>query len=423
MSKGGAGKVYFVLYLAVVLELLIIIVERDEAEEHLHQKQKEAMKIVQSILSQLQAGSGTEGINTRPQDEITIPPPGVNIKEVLGTDIKPYRQYVVDVGVSDVSIDAKKKEGEPEKDYLERLKTLVKLANVAEIEYEIFYNNSQETGFVPPFPSDDWFKNNDIDFSEFEPGNNIIDEEMGAEWKFLGSQRLFMNDELTYDAIDKQNAAKDPMHPVYTERKMNGPAMSPPGVPEDSIFYYSPKESLLASGIVGTRGTLDKRAFVVNFQPPNQAGWYKLRFVSRTNRILGVRATEKVDDLDDKATVNIGTVQLKIKDLKTVKKELEIKLDKYNVPEGKLLTEPNGLKLFDEKLEAAKDLASNEMNAVEVIGNIRLYGYIVKLLTPGQSANFDQNRGSIEYNIRVMTPKPKIAEPVINMVEDRKSVV
>ncbi|MEY3690298.1 MAG: hypothetical protein RIT37_1860, partial [Bacteroidota bacterium] len=26
MSKGGAGKVYFVLYLAVILELLIIIV-------------------------------------------------------------------------------------------------------------------------------------------------------------------------------------------------------------------------------------------------------------------------------------------------------------------------------------------------------------------------------------------------------------
>jgi len=36
MAKGGgAGKVYFVLYLAVILELLIIIVERDEAEENL----------------------------------------------------------------------------------------------------------------------------------------------------------------------------------------------------------------------------------------------------------------------------------------------------------------------------------------------------------------------------------------------------
>lgn len=72
MAKGGAGKVYFVLYLAVILELLIIIVERDEAEEHLIQKQKESMKIVESILSQLQTGAGTESISTRPQDEITL---------------------------------------------------------------------------------------------------------------------------------------------------------------------------------------------------------------------------------------------------------------------------------------------------------------------------------------------------------------
>jgi hypothetical protein len=69
---GGPGKVYFVLYLAVVLELLLIIVERDDAEEHLLKKQKESMRIVQSILSQLQVGAGTEGISTRPKDEITL---------------------------------------------------------------------------------------------------------------------------------------------------------------------------------------------------------------------------------------------------------------------------------------------------------------------------------------------------------------
>lgn len=72
MSKGGAGKVYFVLYLAVILELLIIIVERDEAEEHLVKKQQESMRIVESILTQLQSGAGTEGINTRPQDAIVL---------------------------------------------------------------------------------------------------------------------------------------------------------------------------------------------------------------------------------------------------------------------------------------------------------------------------------------------------------------
>lgn len=56
MAKGGAGKVYFVLYLAVILELLIIIVERDEAEEHLIQKQKESMKIVEHPLPTADGG-------------------------------------------------------------------------------------------------------------------------------------------------------------------------------------------------------------------------------------------------------------------------------------------------------------------------------------------------------------------------------
>jgi hypothetical protein len=35
MASGGPARVYFVLYLAVVLELLITIVDRDEAEEDL----------------------------------------------------------------------------------------------------------------------------------------------------------------------------------------------------------------------------------------------------------------------------------------------------------------------------------------------------------------------------------------------------
>ena len=72
MSKGGAGKVYFVLYLAVILELLIIIVERDEAEEHLIRKQKEAEEIVEAVMAQLNTGFGASGVNALPQDEITL---------------------------------------------------------------------------------------------------------------------------------------------------------------------------------------------------------------------------------------------------------------------------------------------------------------------------------------------------------------
>lgn len=419
MSKGGgAGKVYFVLYLAVVLELLIIIVERDEAEEHLVQKQKEAMKIVQSILSQLQSGSGTEGINTRPQDEITIPPPGVNIKEVLGTDIKPFRRYIVEVGVTDVSSNSSRIEGESEKEYMERLKKLVRLANVEDLEYQVFYNSSQETGAVPPFPDDDFFKEKAIDFTKYGLGSSIVDPETQESWEFMGVQRIAMDDDATFKQLDLKNITNDLMHPVYNPTQVYGPNFAPNNVPNDSVFYYSIPETKLASGIYGNRGTLSKRAFVINFQPPNKAGWYKLRFVSRTNRILGVRADQKVADLDRDATVNIGTVQLKVSDLIKVKNELERKLDKYEIPGEDVLTSAGGFRKFDEQIDAAKNIAAKEEDAGDLISNIRLYGYIVKLLTPGQSQNFDQNQGDIEFNIRVMTPKPKLADPVINIADN-----
>jgi chemotaxis protein CheY-P-specific phosphatase CheC len=421
MSKGGgAGKVYFVLYLAVVLELLIIIVERDEAEEHLHQKQKEAMKIVQSILSQLQSGSGTEGINTRPQDEITIPPPGVNIKEVLGIDIKSERRYIVEVGVTDVSANSSRMEGEAQKEYMERLEKLVRLANVEDLEYQVFYNSSLETGAVPPFPSNDYFREKSIDFTTFDLGKAIIDPETNVAWEFVGIQKIKMDAEATFKKLDLANISKDLMHPIYDKanKLVRGPTFGPNGFPEDSIFHYSIPETKLASGIFGDRGTLSKRAFVVNFQPPGKAGWYKLRFVSKTNRILGVRSDQKVEELDKEATVNIGTVQLKVTDLMKVEKELQRKLEKYEVPAAEVLTSSGGFRAFDEAIEKAKNKASKEEDAGDLIGNIRLYGYIVKLLTPGQSQNFEQNKGDIEFNIRVMTPKPKMADPVVNVSDN-----
>ncbi|MFA7326909.1 MAG: hypothetical protein WC121_09610 [Candidatus Kapaibacterium sp.] len=421
MSKGGgAGKVYFVLYLAVVLELLIIIVERDEAEEHLHQKQKEAMKIVQSILSQLQSGSGTEGINTRPQDEITIPPPGVNIKEVLGIDIKSERRYIVEVGVTDVSANSSRMEGEAQKEYMERLEKLVRLANVEDLEYQVFYNSSLETGAVPSFPSNDYFRANAVDFTKYDLGKAVIEPETNTAWEFVGIQKLNMDAEATFKSLDLANINNDLMHPVYDKanKLVRGPTFGPNNFPEDSIFHYSIPETKLASGISGDRGTLSKRAFVVNFQPPGKAGWYKLRFVSKTNRILGVRSDQKVEELDKEATVNIGTVQLKVTDLMKVEKELERKLEKYEVPRADVLTSDGGFRAFDDAIDKAKTIASKEEDAGDLIGNIRLYGYIVKLLTPGQSQNFEQNKGDIEFNIRVMTPKPKMADPVIQIADN-----
>ncbi len=422
MSKGGgASKVYFILYLAVVLELLIIIVDRDEAEEGLLRKQKETMKIVESILSQLQSGAGTEGINTRPQDEITIPPPGIDLKQVMGADIKSFRRYIIEVGVTDVTNELNRKEGETSKDYQLRLAKLVKLANVEDIEYQVFYSSSLDPNNAPMFPTDEEIKKKSIDFMKFSPGQTVTADD-GSTWEFMSVRKLQLDEEATYNNLDLKNLSMASIVPVYPpDKRVNiGSSFAPSGMPEDSVFFYSTYESSKYIGKAGP-GDLKKRSFIVNFQPPGKAGWYKLRFASRTNRILGVKGGLKPSEINDETTVNIGTVQLTVKDLNKVKKELNSKLEKYNLPSfddfdrGTLTLDE-----FDEGLKIAKDRVRTvgAEDVTDIIGKINLYGYICKLLVPGQSSNFDQNRGSIEFNVRVITPTPTQANPVIAFNQD-----
>src|SRR2546421_163293 len=100
MSKGGgAGKVYFILYLAVLLELLIIIVERDDAEEELkkeklalEQKSKRIQMIAETIIQALR-GSQTSLSSTSDQSM------------TLGDPKEPDREFSVKVRISDPTKD------------------------------------------------------------------------------------------------------------------------------------------------------------------------------------------------------------------------------------------------------------------------------------------------------------------------------
>ncbi len=419
MSKGGggAGKVYFVLYLAVVLELLIIIVERDEAEEGLLQKQKETMQIVESILSQLQSGAGTEGINTRPQDEITIPPPGIDMKTVIGSEIKPFRKYIVEVGVTDVSADLKRKEeaGENPNDYVKRLKKLVELSNVEELEYQVYYHPSEDPANPPEFLSESDMRK--VDIKKLNP-DDAIDDVTG--WKFKSSRLLKFDLEKTYNRIIDPNILSsltlEAIVPQYPSELMvtKGSSFVPKNLPEDSVFFYSDEKTRekAKSELEG----LKKRSFVVNFEPPSVKGWYKLRFSSRTNRILGIRADQNYSELKDDATVNIGTVQLTVRDLRRVLKELQGRFTgAIQLPDAEIIFKENNVERFDTELKTAIEQASKQEDAVEMTSKIRLYSYIVKLLAPGLSSDFSQNKGAIEFNIRVITPTPQRAEPTITM--------
>jgi len=150
----------------------------------------------------------------------------------------------------------------------------------------------------------------------------------------------------------------------------------------------------------------------VNFEPKEE-GWYKLRFSSRTNKVLGVYNPEgSTLDIDPEQKVNIGTVQLKVKDLLKVRDELQKNMAVLPTAE----VARTDLRQFDETLQKLKEDAPD----VETRSKVDLYGYIVKLVTPGMSDNFDQNRGYIEYNIRVLKPQPQITDPKI---ADLKTVV
>ena len=385
MSKGGAGKVYFVLYLAVILELLIIIVERDEAEEHLIAKQRESMRIVESILSQLQVGAGTEGINTRPQDQITIPPPGVNVKEAIGADIKPERKYLVEVGITDVTSSLKMTDGEEPVDYIDRLNRFLRLSNVTNLKYEILYCNNQTEESTPQNPEDWDLKST----SELNMEYAKMESQLNALW-----DRQKSDPAAFVKAVEEVLVDASYSKPTTTAFK--------PGRIDEDEFYYSKEETSKLG-----ENKAKKRAFVVNFEP-KEAGWYKLRFSSKANKILGVSIKEGEEyDYDPDAKVNIGTVQLKVKDLIKVSEELQKSTE--GLPPADLAK--TDLEAFDKALSDMVQASSEN----DEQSRITLYGAIIKLTTPGIKAEnaFQRNQGQMEFNIRVLKPQPQITDPKI----------
>ncbi|MBK9248608.1 MAG: hypothetical protein IPM69_10955 [Ignavibacteria bacterium] len=403
MSKGGAGKVYFVLYLAVILELLIIIVERDEAEEHLVKKQRESQKIVESILTQLQSGAGTEGINTRLQEDWVLTdgmPPEIQ------KEFKKFHNYTIEVGVTDVA-GSDKLEGMEPKEKAERIEILKKLANVQELQYEVYYNSSKDLE-PPSAPSDKAFAKVT---SNPVMGDEITDANIpdAPKWVLQATRKIELN----------LAGMTDYKEPVYVESatktgEINRFAPSE-AVSADSVFRYSKEKTEIVSKRLN--GKLNKRAFVVKFQPPSQPGWYKLRFSSRTNRILGVSGDQKHVEARDDAKVSIGTVQLKVKDLRIVQRDLQRQLEGLGLPSAMDLIEGkvDGEK-FIQDIATAKAKVANDN---EKRGKVDLYGYIARLLAPGGSLTFEQNKGSIEVDILVHQPKIEQEGPVLTWDDDQ----
>lgn len=320
MSKGGAGKVYFVLYLAVILELLIIFIERDEAEEHLRRQQREAIQIVQTILSQLQTGSGVSSITTRPKDNITL-----DDEEPEST----VRVYDILVAVGDsnsVNIGSDGKE--------------IRGHDIP----ELFYRVSQDAN--PETPEEE------LPLDTADLGEPFFIAQLGTNLA-TGS--------------DKREG-------YFNPKQVKG-ASIPTGDPQ---AYFQLNEEMTAQEQAKGKRV---KVFRVNFKPTQGEGWYRLRFESKTNQIMGVIGGEP----SDSDTIRIGNVKLTVKQLRSVQKFL------------------------------MKD--KNDPNQEVVLD------YINKLLDPSEWPYLPANQGMNAINVRVVRPdEPPPSEPFARINFPREDI-
>ncbi|MCS6965860.1 MAG: hypothetical protein NZ473_03740, partial [Candidatus Kapabacteria bacterium] len=353
-------------------------------------------------------GTGTEGITTRPKDEITLSES--YLQTGTGVQIRQDRSYEVEVGVTDVS-GITIPEGLDPAEAAKRFHTLIRLANVQELDYQIFYHPSPNPEQPPPFPSDDTLRR--FAWERLPEGQPIGPEVDGAPWRLLAMRRIELD-------LDKTQDYRNPIYKPYTVAVGDLKRFAPPdAAAKDSIYWYDHKRTLEHAQQNG--GRIKKRIFSMRFQPPPQPGWYKLRFASRTNRILGIQGDQPLE-LTGEETVNIGTVQIKVKDLQLVKRELEYELDAYNPPFAEdLINGRIDAEQFLSQLQSSMDYVRREFpeKSSEITAKLELYGYIARLLAPGQSAGFEQNRSSISIDIRVIKPAvPPPADPKVFLAQE-----
>jgi hypothetical protein len=72
-----------------------------------------------------------------------------------------------------VTLAIKRKEGETAKDYEERIGNMLSLANVEDLEYQVFFSPSQSVDTIPAFQSDDYMAQHNINFMNFENGQSF----------------------------------------------------------------------------------------------------------------------------------------------------------------------------------------------------------------------------------------------------------
>lgn len=382
MSKGGAGKVYFVLYLAVILELLIIIVERDEAEEHLIRKQKEAEEIVEAVMAQLNTGFGASGVNALPQDEITLLDPAV-LSGVSERD-RPKDERTYQVRVSTVKIKDILGDDLPDDvaSKRKRVKEIIQLFNVQDLKLLDTLNESNQ-----------------------------------VENLFLKINDLWVNQKA--DEVINKIGAKRSISDAYGDSYEFLKAITP-----DSLSYGGDASTTASFRFSPHLTTLDKAAFENGIKvfeytfKQKSPGLYRVNLSSKTNNILGVSGLDDKKGDNPEDVISIGTIQLTRKQLAKVEDRLQQTFgSKVEALCNKFETvEEFTYQQYSQEMDAevaTMDYAkigvkskSDMLRRAELLKNITV-------LLHGDANQMEQNNPTFRFEVFVKKPTIERAEPCI----------
>lgn len=391
MSKGGAGKVYFVLYLAVILELLIIIVERDEAEEHLIRKQKEAEEIVEAVMAQLNTGFGASGVNALPQDEITLLDKSV-MSGVSEKD-RPKEERAYQIRVSTVKIKDILGDDLPEEESgkRQRIEEIIRLFNVSNLNLYDTLNESSQVEALTLDLDPQWLKKKtDEIYRKLGTLKTITDvPEFRDGISFL---KTIVPDSLDYK-----------------------------GNTELAKFRFSPHLTFLDR----TAFENGIKVFEYTFKQTNQ-GLYRVRLNSKTNNILGIAGLDKEGGEDPEDVISIGTIQLTRKQLAKVEKRLRSTLgaEVQKICEKFTITSEYKYPAFSQDVDAAVEKLNHEdlglRSKSEKIRRAELLKNITVLLH-GDANQMEQNNPSFAFEVFVKKPNIERAEPCVSdMLEEQR---
>lgn len=389
MSKGGAGKVYFVLYLAVILELLIIIVERDEAEEHLIRKQKEAEEIVEAVMAQLNTGSGSSGVNALPQDEITLLDPrtiqGVAEKD-KPKDERTYQIRVSTVRVKDILGDALPEDPANKR---RRIEEIIRLFNVSNLNLLDSVNQTSLVENLTMELKPEWLKRKaDEIVRKMGERNTITDV---PEYK----DGLGFLKEITPDSTD------------YTSNT------------DMATFRFSPSLTKSEGTAIADRSQFADgiKVFEYTFKQKN-AGLFRIMLQSKTNNIIGVTGLDKKNNESEEDVVSIGTIQLTRRQLSKVEGRLRSTLggsieaicDKFQTSSDYKYSQ------FSDDLSAALDKINHEDIGLASKSDKIRRGELLKNITVllhGDANQMEQNNPTFQFEINVKKPNIATADPCI----------